>query len=183
MKKFLACILALVMVFGLAINASATAAGSTVVGATGTPADLGDVEVTVNAGAVINTYYVIVEWTSLSFTYNANDQRWNAEQHKYDDTGAGGAFVGGNTATITVTNKSDVNITATAATTNESTTDGFKATLDQTTFDLNSYAGLAADTPATDTFTITVSADSTEGHPVPGVPAVANVTVSITKKS
>ena len=49
MKKLIAYVLALVTVFGLAITASA-AGGSTVVGASGTPANIGNVQVTVTEG-------------------------------------------------------------------------------------------------------------------------------------
>ena len=178
MKKLLAGILALVMVFGLAVTASA-AGGSMTIGVSGTPADIGDVEVTVTEGETINTYYVIVAWDDLTFTYAKNNRRWDAENHKYVNAG-GGTFTDGATANITVTNKSDVSITVTAAAEDKNASDGFKATLNKTTFDLGSYADLAVDAPASNTFTITVT---TDGTPSAGTTAVADISVTIANKS
>lgn len=178
MKKILACILALVMVFGLAVTAAA-ADGSTVIGISGTPTDIGDVEVNVTEGDKLNTYYVIVAWEDLTFSYTTSDQRWDAEQHKYVDA-EGGGFTGGTTANITVTNKSDVNITVTAAVADKNANDGFKANLDKTTFDLLSYADRDVDAADTNTFTITVS---TDGTPDEGEASVADISVTINKKS
>ena len=175
MKKLLACILALAMVCGLAVTASA-AGGNLTISASGTPADIGDVTVNVTEGATINTYYVIVAWEDLSFSFTKNGQRWDADQHTYVSTGSG-AFTSGTTADITVTNKSDVDITVTANVADKSASDGFKATLNKTTFDLYSYVSLA--TPATNTFTLTVSTDGTPGT---GTVNVADVSVTITKK-
>lgn len=178
MKKFLACVLALVMIFGLAANVSAVG-GSITVSTSGTPTNIGDVEVNVTEGAKINTYWVIVAWENLTFSYTTNGQRWNAEQHKYVDI-EGGGFTGSTTADITVTNKSDVNITVTAAAADKSSGDGFKATLNKTTFDLASYADRAADAADTNTFTVSVS---TDGTPSAGEASVADISVTINKKS
>ncbi|MBP3313800.1 MAG: hypothetical protein J6K84_03990 [Oscillospiraceae bacterium] len=84
MKKILSIVLAVSMLFALALNAGA-AVGSTnldagISGETSKP-----VKVTVNGVEVSSTiYYVVVEWDSLNFTYDFDEagRVWDPEQHE-----------------------------------------------------------------------------------------------------
>ena len=172
MKKFLACVLALVMIFGLAANVSALEVG---LGDT----DIGDVTVNVTPGGIEHTYYIVVTWDSLTFQYTANAQRWDPDQKAYVASGEG-RFANGTTANIQVTNKSDVAITVTATATDKDANDGFKATLNKTTFDLESYVDRG--TADTNTFTVTVATNPAEGTPSNGG-AVTNIGLNILEKS
>lgn len=106
MKKFLALILALVMVFSLTgiAFADTTATDST---NDGTYNKANNVTVDVTKGSTV--YYVVIEWESLAFTYNGG-ANWNTTTHTYDHTGDELS----EEATITVTNHSNAAVTATA---------------------------------------------------------------------
>ena len=93
MKKFLALILALTMVMGMATMAMAAEEvlnpdldSTPVTGNTST----GEVEVTVNGGTVATVYQVDVEWGSLAFTYDFGaGAKWNTSTHTYDPATGG----------------------------------------------------------------------------------------------
>ena len=106
MKKILALILASTMTMSLSVTAFA--AGGITSGGT----DSSDVKGTYSSEATVTVYSVDIAWEGLSFTYNgAFEGNWNPETHEYEDVTAAG-WAAGN-GTITVTNHSNTDITAT----------------------------------------------------------------------
>lgn len=160
MKKFLALILALVMVFSLAGVAFAEdVAGNNVDTSTGAGTENNDVVVKVTASAKV--YYVEINWEPLEFTYSG-EAKWEPTSHSYDRTGLG--FTD-DEAVITVINHSNAPIWSTAKLENVDTTSGFSATLDVTELDLVSadtdgYIN-TANAPAK-THTVTVNGEPTD---------------------
>lgn len=84
MKKILALVLAVSMLFALALSANAAVGSTTleagIAGETSKP-----VKVTVNGVEVASTiYYVVVEWDSLNFTYDFDEagRVWDPEAHE-----------------------------------------------------------------------------------------------------
>ncbi len=107
MKKFLAISLALVMVLALSVTCFAEI--------TFELEELGEVSenvtVTYNDGAAApDTYAIDIEWGDLSFEYTQVKQKWDAQNHVEVDDGTSGWV--NNTATITVTNHSNVDVNA-----------------------------------------------------------------------
>lgn len=106
MKKILSLILASTMTISLSVTAFA--AGGITSGGT----DSSDVKGTYSSEATVTVYSVDIAWEGLSFTYNgAFEGNWNPETHEYEDVTAAG-WAAGN-GTITVTNHSNTDITAT----------------------------------------------------------------------
>ena len=106
MKKILSLILASTMAISLSVTAFA--AGGITSGGT----DSSDVKGTYSSEATVTVYSVDIAWEGLSFTYNgAFEGNWNPETHEYEDVTAAG-WAAGN-GTITVTNHSNTDITAT----------------------------------------------------------------------
>ena len=156
MKKVLAMFLALVLVLSMSTVALASS------GVTGDTEQ--NIVVTVTEGEVNHIRSINIEWDSLVFTYTKGDKTWNPGQQKYDEA-AGTWGNNRNTATVTVTNKSDEAITVSAAITGQDDKDGFSASLSAASFTLESYATQAAGQPDKGTITITVSLASGEGEP------------------
>lgn len=166
MKKVLATILALAMVFSLSVSALAA------------PVELkdaedpsqsvanpisGSVEVTVNEGVDTGVVYsVTVAWDDTSVVYQKEGKgTWNPSTHDYDNATEDG-WTTNNTASVTVTNHSNAAVTATIATDviNTGTTYTFSG---NGTFDLATAEDtLVAEAPK-DTFTITASGTPTAG--------------------
>ena len=115
MKKIMSLALALVMLMSLSVTAfAADTSPKTVEAENGTAT----IDVTAKYVADVadpsDTYNVVVTWSGMEFTYTVEGtQTWNAETHKYDvqmdETGTWSE----NTATITVTNHSNVAVNAT----------------------------------------------------------------------
>ena len=107
MRKFLAISLALVMV--LALSVTCFAERITTVPTTKTE----DVKISYVAGtSAPDTYAVDVEWDSLTFVYNASGKTWDTTNHV--EVNNAGSWQN-DTATITVTNHSNVDIKSTIA--------------------------------------------------------------------
>lgn len=127
MKKFLALILALTMVFSLAGVAFAEDVAGNNVDATGAGSENNPVTVTV--AAVSTVYYVEINWDSLSFAYTAS-ATWDPTTHKYYDEGKLKE-----SANITVINHSNAQVWSTASL-EEGQGRGFTATLENAAFEL-----------------------------------------------
>lgn len=109
MRKFLAISLALVMVLALSVTCFAETQRITTVPTTKTE----DVKISYVAGtSAPATYAVDVEWDSLTFVYNASAKTWDTTDHV--EVNNAGSWQN-DTATITVTNHSNVPITSTIA--------------------------------------------------------------------
>lgn len=159
MKKVISLILALIMVMSLSVSAFAAE------GVGNGSSDSADVKGTYSSTATVPVYSVDIAWDGLSFTYNgAFEGNWNPESHEYEDATAAGWAAGH--GTITVTNHSNAEITATPSyTANESyksagmlfSTNALKvATAD------NGVDG-AAGTAVTGTITVTPTGSLPEG--------------------
>ncbi len=111
MKKLFVLALALVMVLALGTTVFAAKEITAAAGS----ATSGNVTGTYNAGTPgAPVYCVDVTWEGLAFTYHGQtDGTWNPDSHSY-----GGTIEAGwddQSATITVTNHSNVDVTATAS--------------------------------------------------------------------
>ena len=110
MKKIFALILAVMMIATMSVTAFAAETVTT---------DGDKVDITVNGTYTPSTgagekISVLVEWDAMTFTYTEGSAgTWNPETHSYDGTTNGGWST--DTATITVTNHSNVAVTATLA--------------------------------------------------------------------
>lgn len=106
MKKFLIHILA----FAMAVSTSVVSFGAD--GISSGDSDSCDVKGTYNSKAVVAVYSVDIVWKDLNFTYNsAFEGTWNPKTHEYENGTTAGWSAG--TGTITVTNHSNTDITAT----------------------------------------------------------------------
>ena len=105
-KKFLSLILASTMIMGFSLTAFAAD------GITSGGSDSAEVKGTYSSEATVTVYSVDIAWEGLNFTYNgAFEGNWNPETHEYEDATSAG-WAAGN-GTITVTNHSNTDITAT----------------------------------------------------------------------
>ena len=106
MKKIISLLLTLTLILGLPVTAFAAD------GVSNGGADTSDVKGTYSSTATVTVYSVDITWEGLSFTYNgAFEGNWNPETHEYEDATAAGWAAG--KGTITVTNHSNADITAT----------------------------------------------------------------------
>ena len=116
MKKIIALALSLIMVLSLSVSAFAAeveAAGGT---------DKSDVKATYAEGSTAaDTYSVVIAWENMAFTYTAGQKTWNPDDHSLTD-GASGTW--STAGVITVTNHSNVKITASAAYAKEASYEG-----------------------------------------------------------
>lgn len=116
MKKFLALILALVMVFsltGIAFAADVNVTNPVNKNTDANADDSSSVTVVVNpTDAAGILYHVLISWESLEFTYTAASSSWDVTSHTYK-------FEGGNwndnEAVITIENHSNAGIECSAA--------------------------------------------------------------------
>lgn len=113
MKKIFALILAVMMIATMSVTAFAAESPANVTTDGGTATI--NVSGTYNAGdAADDVISVDVAWAGMEFTYNAaSEGTWNPKTHNYDGATAAGWST--NKGTITVTNHSNVAVTATLA--------------------------------------------------------------------
>ena len=169
MKKIISLVLAVAMMFALAGVASAATLTngnqSTQLG------DTGALPVTVTVAVdEAPSYYVTVAWDELNFTYNYG--AWNPQNRQYE----AGAWAGSkNSATVSVTNKSNVGLWYTAVLTDTTNASGAVATLSDAAT-LEGGVQLPNDGVAK-TFTVNVS-DPTSVSDANGV-EVGKLTVTI----
>ena len=144
MKKKLALVLTLAMVFSLAPLSAY--ANDTITGVGGTASC--DVKATyvdgTSGGAGGTVYSVVIDWGDMAFTYTEEAGVWNPETHQ--TTGAGGGIwsvnnSGGNK--IKVTNHSNKEITATINYTPAAGYGDISGKFDQTSLTLQSAVGTA----------------------------------------
>ena len=126
----------------------------------------------VAAGEAGTKYSVDIEWSGLSFTYNAETKEWNTDTHSYDVTG--GSWAEG-TGSITVTNHSNIAITATPTWTPG--TDYSSVTLGFTYSNGESALNVAAATEGTDEQNGTASSGTITVTPGGSLASTANNTV------
>ena len=112
MKKIVTLILTIILIMSISVPAFATEAMDTV-GQNGAK----DINVTAkydSSTEMPNVYSVDIEWSSMTFTYTQKDTKtWNAADHSYN-TSSEGAW-DKTTATITVTNHSNVAVNTNVA--------------------------------------------------------------------
>lgn len=133
MKKLIAITLALAMIFAMSITAFADEVESPTTLTNKAPS----VNIPVNGEYIEELLSdeiisVDVEWEAMNFTYAATQQgTWNPQTHEYDNSAKDAAWVNETTSDITVTNHSNVDVTATftfkAETTYSTVTGSFKA--------------------------------------------------------
>lgn len=141
MKKKLALVLTLAMVFSLAPLSAYADTKSTINTANGTASC--DVKATYVAGSSGGTVYSVdIVWGDMAFTYTEGAGRWNPATH--ETTGAGGGIwtvdnSGGNR--IIVTNHSNAEITASIDYTPASSYEGITGSFDKAGIRLDSAVG------------------------------------------
>lgn len=165
MKKLLVLSLAIVMMFAMATTcfaATLNAAGSTT----------SDVKVTYNSGsAAPATYAVDVAWGDLTFEYAQSAQEWDATNHVEKDSGTSDWTQ--KTATITVTNHSNVAVKSTIS--YEAGTASGTASFTLTDGEVTTLAAATPSNQATQTATLTAS-----GVPAAGANETTVGTVTVT---
>lgn len=173
MKKRLAILCTLAMAAGISMNVVAANG----LGTGGT--DSAEVTGTYQAGQKAGTVYSVdITWENLEFTYKGADEgTWNPKTHQYDGKAEAGWVDG--TGTISVTNHSNTDITASASYQAEK---GFEeATMnfseDQVNVESadNGVDG-AAGTPVEKTISVTPSGTLPEGTTET---AIGNITIAI----
>lgn len=144
MKKFLAMILALVLVFSMSTVAfAATTEKSGNLTAANLPWKSDGKEVNITIGAEAIVYNVDIVWQDLTFTYS-NNQTWNPDTHTH--TGTSGWDVAAIDNAIVVKNHSNAKVTVSTEKTAEANNKGvefYVTTAGSET--LNSAVGTAVD--------------------------------------
>lgn len=187
MKKTISILLALVLVLSLSVPAFAepytTGSGTT------TSEDVTATFVDGSTGEVAKSYYVNVSWeVSSSLTYTAGDTTltWNAEEMQYESSTEEGTWTGEATVKVTITNKSNAAISATAIW-NQDTAAGATAEMsfNNATVQVEDASvgvalenGAKAEAPKTATITGTISSDNVSGSISNSNAKLGNVTVS-----
>ena len=158
MKKKLALVLTLAMVFSLAPLSAY--ANDTITGVGGTASC--DVKATyvdgTSGGAGGTVYSVVIDWGDMAFTYTEEAGVWNPETHQ--TTGAGGGIwsvnnSGGNK--IKVTNHSNAAVTATFSYAAATGYEGISGSFDKTTLDLATAVGTEVSNAPSDTAALTLT--------------------------
>ena len=169
MKKILAVVLALTMIVGMSIPAFA---------ADITKLD-GTQDFDVKAKYTFNNntapvYGVNVSWTAISFEYVVGQGAWNPEKLDYDANASAAWKATEATTTITVENRSNATIVATAE---------FEPAITGATADVDDAITLVSAVGCTDTGktgTIDVTVDVSEAVLAQGETSVGTITVTIT---
>ncbi len=128
--------------------------------------------------AVQNTYKVDLEWESMEFTYTkGGTQKWNPETHEYDTTAGDGQWTN-NGNVITVTNHSDLPVTANFVF-NSDPGYTLTGTFTNTSLPLESAVGTQVDAAPSGTTALSLS--GTPDESMTDFTRVGTVTVSIAK--
>ena len=164
MKKALSLVLAIAMMATLATTAFAAAPASSASLPTIDDKPV-SVEVAVNyTNDETKVYSVEVVWGDPIFKYTFEAGKgWNPQSHAYDVVKAEGATGAWNKtdASVTITNHSNCNITATAKLVDGTAIDGVTVDLDKTSATINTIAGTEETTPKFDAFKVSVSGTPT----------------------
>lgn len=124
MKKFFAFLLAFAMMFSLCGVAMAAGSGNINDDGAVSGGKQGDVVIKVTgvAGDAAKIYYVVIDWGTLTFTYDFGQTKtWDPSNHKFNTAGTGGWVQSDSTkaatvsSDITVTNHSNGGVKVTAA--------------------------------------------------------------------
>lgn len=174
MKKFLS--LALVLVMALTLSVSVFA-GTTTLNDTD-PTTTGDLPVKVTTTiSTPDVYSVDVEWETLSFTYNAT-KTWQPADHSYAYSGTWADDR--NTATVTVTNHSNVAVEIDATITNATAVAGISVDMTNKGAGIDLNAGVEGHPETADAKVFTVEATATPANiEVVTEAIVANVKVTL----
>ena len=156
MRKVLAFLLALTLVFSLSATALAAGASDYVTDPTEK-----DVTVTVTGGATATTYSIKIDWGNMAFTYQQGDRIWDQASGKY--LYYTGSWVDGNSSTVTVTNRSNTPVTVEAEL-EPVVGSNFTASLSSTGKTLASYAERPAAEPDSVSITVTVVRSAQESE-------------------
>ncbi|MCD8115533.1 MAG: hypothetical protein LUE21_00140 [Oscillospiraceae bacterium] len=173
MKKFIALMLAIALVFALS-----TAAFAAVTESGGS--DSATVYATYAAGSAAQTVYSVdIAWGSMEFTYTgATEGAWSTTSHDYENAkeAAWSCTEGANV--VTVTNHSNAPISATLDYTANDGYAGIKGVFDQDTLSLKSAVGTSPNEAptATTTLTLTGALDSATADKV----TIGTVKITIT---
>ena len=184
MKKILAMALALVMTFGLSVNALAVEPDELTTTEAPYNVSTGTVSVTVNEGVDAGIVYsVTVEWTDTEVIYQkAGEGRWNPETHAYDNATQDGWT--NNTAAVKVTNHSNAAVDAVVE--NSVNNTGVSYELDPAEFNLATAENTEVEEAPSQTVTITAEGTPTAGSDtftvtitaaVPAVPQTIELTI------
>lgn len=122
MKKFLSLALSLVLVVALAVPALAASETLQAVGTKDIEVNATVSDGTNGSDTTVHNYYVVIEWSITNPTFtkagvSGKTYTWNGETGKYDvtDKNDGSAKTSADgSATVTVTNRSDLNIKVSA---------------------------------------------------------------------
>lgn len=157
MKKVYCVLLSLLMLLALSTGASA----ATVVNPGSSEVGTVSVAVTGLGGGTEITYYVVMDWEPLTFTYNfAESSRvWDPEEHSYSSSGGGTAGWVDTDANITVTNHSNIDLDVAMQFEGGGTTktvNDVRATLSNPSFSLESGEGKTFATADKDVTTVSV---------------------------
>ena len=176
MKKLFAIVLAVAMIAAMAIAVSAEDPITTLGSKTGTFSDV-TVTTTYAARTDVHAYKVTLTYANLAFEYGAGSRTWNAETMTWG--GDAGAAWGKNSGTITITNQSSEDITATF-TMNDTANDGVDMAMTGLNNENKVVVGNALPTGeatkgTAKTATVTVTAEGTPTAPG----TLATITVSI----
>lgn len=175
MRKIIAIALAIVMMMAMATTAFADGT----VGQNGGKQDI-DVNAKYNgSSSAADVISVSVSWGKMNFTYSVhNEKKWDAVNHKYDDNFTKSWTSEGNT--VTVTNHSNVKITASLSFAADSKYSGVKGSFDNATLNLPTAEGRSTTDPSlTGTAKLTLSGELASD--VGTFTNVGKITVNINK--
>lgn len=182
MKKLISLLLALVMVMGLATTAFAAETETTLNKDNGYAYDIPVTGEYINELKSDEIISVDVEWGSMDFTYAATQQgTWNPKTHAYDNATEEAAWVNDTTSDITVTNHSNVDVTASFKFDAETSYSTVTGSFTQNSVDLD--AGVVNKKDEADKETVTFTIGGTLDTSAKGGAKLGTITVSVNKKA
>lgn len=185
MKKIISLILALAMVFSMAVMASAAAQTDTYKTAdstwTGSNASVGNILLDVT-GATTPVYKVTVTWSTLEFEYAFDAGQWDPETHTYN---AGNTGWNDATGTVNIANDSNATVYYKAEIVNQDVGGDAAIKWDDDTVAAKTGDLVSADTAAyinknvRDNDTLTFKPTGTPGTDIAADTAFATITVTL----